>query len=384
MIVHLLSDPDFNNSLVHQFEAANPNKNIYVFYTAEQREKTLKSYPEIITHLFDPDNDKFNFEGVFGIIVHCMSLNSAKFVLKAPKEIPVLWSIFGIDLYNFIPSIRLNIYEPKTKIYLYGRSNLTKLILILKAYYSFIFKSSNKIQRRAIERITMYSTVIPTEKEIAKPYLPKNCYYSKLTVGHLPFISKKSIDIVNEKSSNLLQVYIGNSGNESSNHLDLINELMILDSSRFQINIQLSYGGNPNYIKDVEKEYRTKLKNKINVISHWMGKEEYYTMINAQNVFLFNSIRQQGVGAIIMAIWCGAKVFLNDKSPVFKYFISIGLKIFSIQRDLLHLKDEFEPLTSVQIIYNRQILYTYFCFDRINENTITTVTTLNNYYHKKN
>ena len=383
MIVHLLSDPDFNNSIIHQFEVANPKKNIYVFSTAEQLEKTLLNYSEINTHLFDPDDIKFNFEGVFGIIIHCMSLHSAKFLLHAPGNIPVLWSIFGIDLYNFIPTLQSKIYGSKTKNYLYGKSYLSKSIFRIKFRYSFIFKSSNQIQRKAIKRASMYSTVVPTEKEIAKQFLPKNCRYAKLTVGHLHFINKESLDIIDEKRSRQLQVYIGNSGNESNNHLELIDELAKLDNSRFQINLQLSYGGKPDYVKHIEKEFRSNLKNKINVITSWMGKDEYYTLINDQNVFLFNSIRQQGVGAIIMAIWCGAKVFLNDQNPVFKYFAAIGITIFSIQKDLDHLKNEFEPLTSGQIITNRQLLFKDFSFESVNVNTINAVTALNNHFHQK-
>jgi dTDP-N-acetylfucosamine:lipid II N-acetylfucosaminyltransferase len=382
LIVHLLSDPDFNNLIIHQFEVANPKKNIFVVYTNEQISKLSKIYPNVNIYLIDSKKMIFNFDGVNAIIIHCMSLNSAKFIMQAPLNIPVLWSIFGVDLYNFMPSLINKIYGLKTRNYLYGNSFISKIKFRLKVYLSFKLKSSNLIQRNAIKRVNMYSTVVPSEIEIAKPYLPKKCEYIKLCVGHLHFINEDSIETYNERKINQYNIYIGNSGNESNNHLELIDEIQLLDSNRFKVNLQLSYGGSQNYVSTIEQIYYSKFKNNLNIIKTWMNKDDYYNLINSQDIFLFNSIRQQGVGAIIMAVWCGAKVFLNEQNPVFKYFSNIGIKVFSIQKNISNI-NKFEPLNKEDVFTNRQILLKEYSFENINENTKKAVTILNNYFKYK-
>lgn len=382
MIIHLLSDPDFNSSIITQFETANYKKNIYVVFKIDQFEAISKSHLGINILLIDPNNFTFNFERISGVIIHCLSIHSATFVLRTPKNIPVLWSIFGVDLYNFMPSLQSKIYGPKTKEYLYGKSFLAKLLYHLKLHYCFNFKSNNIIQRKAIRKVKFYSTVMPNETVIAKFYLPKHIEYKKLDVGHLPFLNKESITVITKKTTTKKQIYIGNSGNESNNHLDLVDEIKKLAVNQFQINIQLSYGGASNYIEYVKKEYLAITKNKINIIDTWMNKSEYLDLVNSQDIFLFNSIRQQGVGAIIMAIWCGAKVYLNSKNFVYKYYKSIGLKIFSIQNEFNDLHLSFESLSNNEIINNRRILLQEYDFESVNGRTLKAISTLYNYAEK--
>ena len=86
---------------------------------------------------------------------------------------------------------------------------------------------------------------------------------------------------------------------------------------------------------------------------HYMAFDEYQKILNTCSVAIFATERQQAVGNILIMIWLGKKVFLSDTSILYKYFIGIGLKVFSIQKDLISLFDEFSLEC---IMNNREII----------------------------
>jgi hypothetical protein len=71
-----------------------------------------------------------------------------------------------------------------------------------------------------------------------------------------------------------------------------------------------------------------------------------------------NHYRQQGSGNVAFMLIYGAKVFLSELNPLYKYFIEEGIIIYSIEKDLLHSDgNEFlKPLDESQKVNNKMIL----------------------------
>lgn len=386
MILHLLSDPDFNNLIINNFEIVNFKKNIYIVFNKKQYDEIINNNSEIKVILIDTNNIKqeLDFSSVKSIVVHCLSFSSAQVVLLTPDHIPVFWSIFGVDLYNFHPSLQKKIYGPLTKDYIYSKNPLIKILFTLKIYYNFYFKSNNVIQRKAIRKVRFYSTVIPSETLYTKNILSPNSNFVKLDVGHLYFVKKENLLVNLEFKKDINSIYIGNSASPTSNHLEVIDIIKNKDCINCQVSLQLSYGSYAAYSNYIKNVFLKELKCNLNVIENWMEKKEFIDLIRSQSVFLFNSIRQQGVGAIIMAIWYGAKVYLNEGSSVLFYYKSLGLKIYSIQEDFSKqsISELFQPLSINEIIMNRKILLKEYSSEKVEERTKKVVSELNNYVFK--
>jgi hypothetical protein len=66
----------------------------------------------------------------------------------------------------------------------------------------------------------------------------------------------------------------------------------------------------------------------------------------------------------------GSKVFLNEENLVFQFLNSIGVKVYSIQKDLFKSKENlFEELDENVFLNNRKALQEYFGEDQVNKRT---------------
>lgn len=367
MLLHLLSDPDFNKMIIDQFEAVCPGKNTYMVFSDEELNR-LKAQNITKNIILNRGNSNTGFQNIHGVLVHCLSLDSAKIVNRTPAHIPVFWSIFGIDLYNYSPLLTRQIFETKTFKYIYGGNILIQNYYLAKGRYNQIFKSDNRIKQKAIRRVDLYSTVVPTESTLAEKFLSKTMRFQRLNVGSLDYLDRKD-EIPPTVKTGKTDVYVGTSASETSNHLDLIPYITQLSPDDLRLNVQLSYGGNPSYAKHVKDQFNAVLKCELNFIDSWMTKEEFESFFKRQHAFFFYSIRQQGVGAIIQALWNGSKVYMNKKNPVYAHFKSLGIIIFSVQDDLLNIENPLTFLDASLIRQNKKLLLNEYSRDTINNRT---------------
>ena len=86
-----------------------------------------------------------------------------------------------------------------------------------------------------------------------------------------------------------------------------------------------------------------------------MPSQEYFELVLSCSVAIFFMERQQAVGNIGRALRYGCKVFLSETNPVYTYYKDLGLKVFSIQQDLVQ-KEIDSPLSMEDIENNRAIL----------------------------
>ncbi|MBK7480393.1 MAG: hypothetical protein IPI69_12210 [Bacteroidales bacterium] len=73
----------------------------------------------------------------------------------------------------------------------------------------------------------------------------------------------------------------------------------------------------------------------------------YTRTLQSCGIAIMNHYRQQAVGNILMMIWLGSKVYLSPLSTLYTYLKRIGIKVFSIEQDLV--SDNPEALINLSV-----------------------------------
>lgn len=383
MILHLLSDPDFDLLIMNQMEECFPDENRFMLLSDNQ---LLKVNDPVFKNkiLYHEDWPHLNFSNIDGIIIHYLSIKAARLIQEVPKNIPISCSIWGGDFYNFLPEFKQKLYGKLTRKYLNHSRNLPLLYYILKDRIIFPISDGYNIWKKAVARVKIFSTVIPYEKNLVEKYFKCNTTYLPLPTNSLEKVlntdNYESTIITKENFSK--NILIGNSGNPTNNHLEVLHFVNRFKDEDLSVHLPLTYG-NKGYINDICKTGKSLLGTKFFPLLNHLSKTDFCRFINCFNIFIFNNYRQQGIGTIVNALWSGGKVFFSNKNVTSSYFKDNDLKIFSIEDDLFTstVSNLFIPLTEEEILSNRKILIKLYSDESVNssiKNFISSLKKINN------
>jgi len=135
----------------------------------------------------------------------------------------------------------------------------------------------------------------------------------------------------NREYNNIITIQIGNSGDPTNKHIELIDIVKRLKSENVKFLIPISYG-DKSYIEKVEEYARDNLGESAEVLTAYMSFEEYVDKLSEVDVALFAMKRQQALGNINILFMLGAKIYLDKNGQLFDYFNNeLGVKVFDIQ-----------------------------------------------------
>ncbi|CAE1150063.1 TDP-N-acetylfucosamine:lipid II N-acetylfucosaminyltransferase [Serratia sp. Tan611] len=354
-IIHLCPDDKFIDNAINMFEDVFPRSNFVCVYTKGQPGKYVKN--RIDYHVGVKDV-------IFGIktaeimdasvvVVHSLSSAWYRTLEKLNKDIPIVWLGWGSDYYDIIDSHGNNLLDKTTVLEHKLQSGNRKGI---KGYLQLLFDSALR-KVKVIERINYFSPVIPNEYATLKSARKWKSFPMQADWNYSP--SKQELsdyinvhDVAGDMGRDIL---IGNSATSSNNHLeafDIINKIKVSDR---RLVVPLSYG-NMIYGREIKNIGESFFGRNFDALIDYMPIDMYMEKIAHCGFVIMNHVRQQAVGNIIIMLYMGAKVFLRDDNPTYKYFKGLGLTIFSIQeleRDKYHLESR---LTSDEVMENRKIL----------------------------
>lgn len=385
MILHLAEDEKFIDHVIDVFEQTNPDGNIY-FIKLEENNSSLKliksKHKNIIADTITGDkyskviNTLSNYEAV---VFHYLAPYKQEIIKNAPNYVHFHWMCWGADLYNNIPKLEKKLLFDKKRSQ--TKKNYKGVIgdiinyVLPGLWYRYYLKPQGIIDqtnyfKEVVKRINSVSTVIPTEINLINKHLNKTIVYKPFKYVTLEgALLRNDSPICNE--NNFL---IGNSAHKSSNH---INAFKKISSKKIDetIYVPLSYGD----IKNRDKVLKTGVEmfgTRFCPIVDFMPMEEYTkTLLKCGNVVI-NTNRQQAIGNIIIALWYGARVFLNKTNPTYHYFKSLGIKIYKVSEVGKYKKlMTFEKLAAI----NRPILEKIYSRDQVIRETNELV----NYLRKK-
>jgi hypothetical protein len=366
MLLHLIDDEKFIPDTVQIFDSVYPGKNIYLVgqingLNSKPLYKTngsiffanqgSKEYNQII-------GDLYQFEAV---IFHYLSSSKWELIKKTPNYKRFIWIAWGGDFYSKIPEWRLKLFGKETRKLLdkvRSKTTIERWIrgsVLLYMYRNISAEIKLIIFRKGLKSLLYYSTVLPTEKEIITKHF-------KLKIPYVPYNyginTDFPIDTGNRINKDRIDILVGNSGSPTNNHIEIINILVKKGFEGIRIIMPLNYGGSEDYIDNVSLHGRKYFGEEFLSLERFLEQKEYFGIISNCQICIMNHYRQQGSGNVAFMLIYGAKVFLSELNPLYKYFIEEGIIIYSIEKDLLHSDgNEFlKPLDESQKVNNKMIL----------------------------
>lgn len=354
MLLHLAEDEKFIDHILDMFETVAPGENRYFVEIPRDGKppKYFKNYTHPAVTLATAESECLqqliqNIESFDGVIFHNLyNPYKQEFLRKLPSQIYVHWMCWGADLYC-IPELRKRILttEKKRSKKTFGKAcgDLIRKVspglwytLYLKPrnlpYYSAPAKKTVNVEegsgdqryKSLFDKVNSASTVVPSEIDAICKYLNPKIQYIPYRYTTIEEITCGSDAIVSGNN-----VLVGNSATPTNNHFEVLESLKGAKPEGQKIIVPLSYG-DPVYAEKVIESYKVEFGERFKPLTSFLSLEQYNKILNSCGTVIMNHVRQQAMGNIILALWMGAAVYLNKKSPVFKFLTKEGIMVYKL------------------------------------------------------
>lgn len=366
-IANIVKDDKFIDSLFDSMALLNDkweNDYLLVRNSKPDSYKYIKNADRIIFVKSDSIIDYLDDKKYDAVFLHSLPSFPIESIPNINKRIKVFWFAWGWDIYQLPkskPFIRLELIKKETQKELDKLNNpiVTQKSKSLKDYlrpikYIFCDSPTNKVVRQyynAVKRVDYFSGILEYEYDLMKSV--KGFRAKRVIFKYASRHNLENSDVAElYKGHNLL---IGNSAASTNNHLDIIPFIKKLNLGERKIIIPLSYPNTKEYIEDIANAYHQEFGENVIVLKDFMPAQEYSKLISSCSVAIFFMERQQAIGNITLALKNGCKVFLSETNPVYSYYKDLGMKLFSVQQDLVQSEID-SPLSNEDIDNNREIL----------------------------
>lgn len=350
-----LPDSNYSDVIIEKFERIAPNINVYICLDTQKKYLKNKKVNFISSNFLGKYRGDFDFlnNQYKSVYFNLNSLITSNFYYKFIdknenfKDSNLILMFWSGELYNH-PAYKKMIYYKHSRKYKNAFKNIFTLNLIDKLLrvfkmpsYSAYFELNKKID--------YFCGFFETEHEIYNKTFKSRSKFINFTFLDLTFLNLQN-NYLNKKKENIL---IGNSGSLENNHIEVFNILKQNKHIKYDnIIVPLSYGNNI-YIDDVIKIGKEYFGNSFGPITEFMIREEYNNKIANVNVAIFNHYIQQAVGNIFFMLYNGVRIYLNEKSPLYKGFLKKGFNVNSISE---FNKIGLTPLDDDKKVLNKKLI----------------------------
>lgn len=354
-ILHIAPDEKFIDSAYEIFESVAPSCNKFLIFPYSKKLKYIKKTPVEFINIFSLKNPFFmkSLEKYDIVVLHSLNLFNQEVIAHASPSLKFVWVGMGYDYYDIIYEDNESLYQEKTKdivknLNINRKKNSNLLGQLSKRLF---YKDFSK--KTIIEKIDFFAPVLDNEYDMVaskfSSYFPD---YIDWNYGNATTIIEGKIKQNEVNGNNIL---VGNSATPTCNHLEVFEFLKTQNLSGKKIICPLSYG-DFEYANILRKKGRAYFGDDFLSVDEYMPYENYLSIISSCSNVIMNHHRQQGVGNILVMLYMGAKIFLNNINPLYVFYKEKGMIIFTtdeLWNDSslldLHLSEE-------DIEKNRQIL----------------------------
>ena len=126
-------------------------------------------------------------------------------------------------------------------------------------------------------------------------------------------------------------VMIGNSGDPTNNHLEMIDLLSSFRKEAMKVVCPLAYGGTPEYRQIVISKGISTFGNNFVPWMEMKGKQEYAEQIAGVDIAVMNHQRQQGLGNILALLYLGKKVFIRSDITSYSFLMRNNCRVMATE-----------------------------------------------------
>ncbi len=411
MNLHLIQDTVFLNDFADLLNEMGEieNNHFYVYYSESKNKNEFKylikekfSKTKIINcELADLHNQVSSYKNIF---VHLLSDLLFDFVEKVDPKKNLIWCTWGSDFYGPDEIFTTMVFD-EASADLFNKWNTESVLQDLKKNkfpinikypYRFI-REEYHYNLRKKEILQNYQNTqteyIERKRKLLKKFAchmnygyedhlfikefyqidPKfsSLFYTMFdevddTVGVSSYLSKNGINETHKK------IFIGNCATLHNNHLELIPVLKNIKEKHPTVKfiVPLSYG-NKRYTEYISGKYKEDLGDSFFPIYDFIGKQEYYKIINSIDVMIMNHNVNQGGTNLFKAIYYGKKIFIKERNPLGIHLKKNGVIMSDISELNDSLENVFMPLSPDIIKGNKIAINQIFSKAKAAENMRT-------------
>lgn len=216
------------------------------------------------------------------------------------------WMVWGVDLYN-LPFVRQDFYGPLTRKMSSKRGSALEWLYLLK-----VWATNMPYKNKAYSKVTNVLTWMETEFSFAKTKLPplhagKKFFFYE---NPLPYQQLDTVGMSVTPGKGTPTIIVGNSGYPANNHLDAV-DYLIRNKVKANLSLPVSYGDS-HYIRLLKKKLDGYPLGTVEFIDRYLNFDEYLHYLKNADALIMNNIRPQGYGNVLMMLYLGKPVFLNQ------------------------------------------------------------------------
>jgi len=160
-------------------------------------------------------------------------------------------------------------------------------------------------------------------------------------------------------------ILVGNSAAFTNNHLEIFELVAALNLTGQQLVVPLGYSDNDGYVERLSQKAKRLLGNRYQPVLDFMDINAYQAKLRDCGYAIFNHLRQQALGTILMALQMGLRVFLNREGRNYLFFKRLGFH-FNAVIDIVVVAGILQtPLAPAEVGHNRKLLQKLCSLDRI-------------------
>jgi len=328
-ILHLAHDEKFIDMGFDQFETVTPGQNRLVMRGKPRPLQFVKTNKVEFCSIREIKM-LFRDRQCTAVIFH--SLHDFTLLEHAPTNKPVVWIGWGYDYYGTLLSTAFpeGLLLPKTRELLTERPCVRRSVpSICRSVMNRVLGRSAGFRSRLLTKVGIFSPVLKVEYQMAcqlnpwfkAKYIPWN-YGLDLQGAGADGLSHEG------QKPNIL---IGNSASYENNHVEIFDVLeRHISLGDRKIFVPLSYGGDDWYRETIIGLGKKKFGDQFVPITDFLPMEEYAALLRTCGHVFMNHVRQQGAGNICLMMMNGGKIYMNPRSPLYRWFLAEGGAIEAI------------------------------------------------------
>lgn len=348
-IIHIGIDDKFIDSAIRVFESVAPGQNQLIIIGKKKPLEYIKeSAPQFLT--LEQTVSTIQSPDCAAVIFHSLGGEASNLLSSLPKEKPTAWLGWGFDYYDSLlsPDYPDGLLLPETKALLSNHPQYRGTVGLIRRAKSAAKKWRGKDSFRTqgmLEKLDFFSPVLDMEYQrilaantwFKAQYICWN--YGTLEDDLLPSLGR-SIEIGRD-------ILVGNSATPENNHLEIfkiISELPNLNNCK--VIVPLSYG-DEWYKHQIVSAGEQFFGERFVPLTEFLNKDKYISVIGTCGFVFMNHLRQQALGNICIMMLHGAKIFLNEKNPLFSWLQKRGAIIAPICASLESMQTPTCSMTSL-------------------------------------
>jgi len=364
--LHLVPDQKFIDEAREIFEEAASGEHDFLVIASDEPLRLIRRFSPHRVELHEAIRPSFRraLTRYEAVIVHFLNRKARVIVDLAPASVRFVWIGWGADYYHLISDAK-ELLEPDTR-KLVSRSSLKRRVerirnranavrewrsraknfpsAVANAFGWALLQRIGKGAPREPALLRRFSHFAPVLVEDYDAIRAKNPWFDAKFV---PWNYPSPMHALLEAESPVVEgddVLLGNSATPENNHADLIGLLRGSLGNR-SIVCPLSYG-DMDYGDAIAKMGSGAFGDRFLALREYMPAARYAELLRRCGFVAMNHVRQQGLGNVYAALWMGARVFLNAKSPVNGLMRRLGIEVFDVRALPEHLQGGFTPLSA--------------------------------------